>query len=75
MRFEVVCRAFGIPARACGPRQFLVHLAVNQTLDDKAVVRKAIAVFREVQGRALTAEESRAVIAEAIKKWKSLQQQ
>jgi transcriptional regulator with XRE-family HTH domain len=57
------------------PHTLVTYAVEDQTLDDKAVVRKAIAVFREIQGRALTAEESRTVVAEAIEKWKSLQQQ
>jgi len=56
------------------PHTLVTYAVEDQTLDDKASVRKAIAVFREIQGRALTAEESRALIAEAIDKWKSLQQ-
>jgi transcriptional regulator with XRE-family HTH domain len=57
------------------PHTLVTYAVEDQTLDDKALVRKAITVFREVQGRALTAEESRALIAEAIEKWKSLLQQ
>lgn len=57
------------------PHTLVTYAVEDQTLDDKAVVRKAIAVFKEAQGRALTAEESRALIAEAIEKWKSLQRQ
>jgi len=57
------------------PHTLVTYAVEDQTLDDKASVRKAIALFREIQGRALTAEESRALIAEAIDKWKSLQQQ
>ena len=53
----------------------LVMVAVeDQTTDDKAVVRKATTLFREIQGHALTTEGSRAVIAEAIEQWNSQQQ-
>ncbi len=57
------------------PHTLVTYAVEDQTLDDKAAVRKAIALFKEIQGRALTTEESRALIAEAVEKWKSLQQQ
>ena len=53
----------------------LVMVAVeDQTTDGKTVVRKATTLFREIQGRALTTEETRILITEAIEQWNSQQQ-
>jgi transcriptional regulator with XRE-family HTH domain len=53
----------------------VVMVAVeDQTLDGKAVVRKATTLFRKIQGRALTTEETQALITEAIEQWNSQQQ-
>jgi hypothetical protein len=52
----------------------LVTVAVeDQTVEEKAVVRKAITLFKDIQGRALTTEETRARITEEIEQWKSQQ--
>jgi hypothetical protein len=53
----------------------LVMVAIeDQTVDDKPVVRKAAKLFREIQGHALSIEESRSLISEAIQQWNSQQQ-
>jgi hypothetical protein len=53
----------------------VVMVAVeDQTVDDKKVVRKATRLFRRIQGHALSIEETRALISEAISKWQSQQQ-
>jgi transcriptional regulator with XRE-family HTH domain len=48
----------------------VVMVAVeDQTVDDKKVVRKATRLFRQIQGHALSIEQSRALITEAIQQW------
>jgi transcriptional regulator with XRE-family HTH domain len=54
----------------------LLMLAVeDQTMEDSALTRKAIALFEESRGYALSVADSRAVILEAIEQWKTRQQQ
>jgi transcriptional regulator with XRE-family HTH domain len=48
----------------------VVMVAVeDQTVDDKKVVRKATRLFRKVQGRAVSSDETEALITEAIQQW------
>jgi hypothetical protein len=49
--------------------------AEDQTMEDTALTRKTIALFEDIRSYALSAEESRAVILEAIEQWKSRLQQ
>jgi transcriptional regulator with XRE-family HTH domain len=52
----------------------VVMVAVeDQTVDDKKVVRKATRLFRQIQGHALSIEQSRALITEAIQQWSQQQ--
>jgi hypothetical protein len=52
----------------------LLMLAVeDQTVEDTALTRKAVALFEEIRGYALSVADSRAVIVEAIEEWKSRQ--
>ncbi len=52
----------------------VVMVAVeDQTVDDKKVVRKATRLFRQIQGHALSIEETRALITEAIQQWSQQQ--
>jgi hypothetical protein len=51
----------------------LIWAVQDQTTTDSALVREAIMIFELIRGRALNVEESRAVIAEARKQWKSQQ--
>ena len=44
---------------------------VDQTTTDPAVVDRATAMFERIRGHALTIEESRAIIQEAIQRWQS----
>jgi hypothetical protein len=52
----------------------LVMVAVeDQTVDEKPVVRRAVKLFREIQGHALNIEDSRSLISEAIEQWSQQQ--
>ena len=52
----------------------MVTVAVEDYVDERRdVVRKAIALFQEIRARALPAEDSRAVIREALPKWETQQ--
>jgi hypothetical protein len=53
----------------------LLMLAVeDQMVQDSPLTRKAIALFEAIRSYALNAEDSRALIVEAIAQWKSRQQ-
>src|SRR6266567_4709103 len=61
---------------ASGPKitDTMVTLGVeDQTMDDPVLVGKAAALFERIRGYALTIEESRALIQEALERWKSQQ--
>ena len=61
---------------ASGPKitDTMVTLGVeDQTMDDPALVGKAAALFERIRGYALTIEESRALIQEALQRWQSQQ--
>lgn len=45
----------------------------DQTMDDPVIVGKAAALFERIRGYALTIEESRAFIQEALQRWQSQQ--
>jgi hypothetical protein len=45
----------------------------DQTTEDAAVVRRVAALFEEIRGYALNVQDSRALIMEAIERWKSQQ--
>ena len=45
----------------------------DQTMDDPALVGKAAALFERIRGYALTIEESRSLIQEALQRWQSQQ--
>ncbi len=52
----------------------MVTVAVEDYVDERReIVRTAIALFQQIRARALPAEESRAVIREALQKWESQQ--
>jgi transcriptional regulator with XRE-family HTH domain len=52
----------------------LLMLAVeDQTMEDTALTRKAIALFEHIRSYALNAEDPRALISEAIRTWQSQQ--
>lgn len=52
----------------------LIMLAVeDQVSEDHRLTRKVLAMFEEIRGHALSIEETRTVIQEAIEKWKSQQ--
>ena len=61
---------------ASGPKiiDTMVTLGVeDQTMEDPALVGKAAALFERIRGYALTIEESRALIQEALQRWQSQQ--
>jgi hypothetical protein len=61
---------------ASGPKiaDTMVTLGVeDQTMDDPVIVGKAAALFERIRGYALTIEESRALIQEALQRWQSQQ--
>ncbi|HEX3959904.1 MAG TPA: helix-turn-helix transcriptional regulator [Trebonia sp.] len=61
---------------ASGPKitDTMVTLGVeDQTMEDPALVGKAAALFERIRGYALTIEESRALIQEAVQRWQSQQ--
>jgi hypothetical protein len=45
----------------------------DQTMDDPVLVGKAAALFERIRGYALTIEESRTLIQEALERWQSQQ--
>jgi hypothetical protein len=61
---------------ASGPKipDTMVMLGVeDQTMDDPDLVAKSAAMFERIRGYALTIEESRAFIQEALQRWQSQQ--
>ena len=61
---------------ASGPKiiDTMVTLGVeDQTMEDPVLVGKAAALFERIRGYALTIEESRALIQEALQRWQSQQ--
>lgn len=61
---------------ASGPRiadTLLIWTVEDQTMDDPVLVGKAAALFERIRGYALTIEESRALIQEALERWQSQQ--
>ena len=63
--------AFEIASGEAIPDTLLMLATEDQTMEDTALTRKTIALFEEIRGYALNAEESRALILEAIELWKS----
>jgi hypothetical protein len=61
---------------ASGPKvadTLLMWTVEDQTTDDPALVGKSSALFERIRGYALTIEESRALIQEALQRWQSQQ--
>jgi transcriptional regulator with XRE-family HTH domain len=56
------------------PDTLLMLAMEDQTIEDRTLTRKGIALFEDIRSYALNAEESRAVILEAIEGWKRRQQ-
>jgi transcriptional regulator with XRE-family HTH domain len=56
------------------PDTLLMLAYEDQMHEDRTLTRKAIAQFEEIRGYALSAEDSRALIREAIERWKGQQQ-
>jgi transcriptional regulator with XRE-family HTH domain len=66
--------AFEIASGDGMPNILMMVAVEDQPSEEPALTRKVLAVFEEVRGYALSVEESRAVMREAIEKWKSRQQ-
>jgi hypothetical protein len=56
------------------PDTLLMLTMEAQASQDRALTRKAIEVFEEIRGYALNVKDSRALIVEAIERWKSQRQ-
>jgi hypothetical protein len=56
------------------PDTLVMYNVEDQTQDDPVLVKKASALFERIRGYALTIEESRAIIQEALQRWNSQQQ-
>jgi hypothetical protein len=56
------------------PDTLVMYNVEDQTQDDRALASKAAALFERIRGYALTIEESRAIIREAVEHWNSQQQ-
>jgi transcriptional regulator with XRE-family HTH domain len=72
--FSGVVGPFELVSGEAIPDTLLMLTVEDQTMEDTALTRKAIALFEEIRGFALSVEDSRAVILEAIEVWKSRQQ-
>jgi hypothetical protein len=66
--------AFEIASGDAMPDTLLMLAGDDQTSEDLTQTRRAIALFEEIRGCALNVAESRAVILEAIQRWKAQQQ-
>jgi hypothetical protein len=65
--------AFEIASGDAIPDTLLILAMDDQTSEVQAQTRKAIALFEDIRSYALSAEESRALIQEAIERWNSQQ--
>ena len=57
------------------PDTLVMYNVEDQTQDDQVLVNKASALFERIRGYALTIEESRAILQEALQRWNSQHQQ
>jgi hypothetical protein len=55
------------------PDTLVMVTVEDQTTEDDTVVRRVAALFEEIRGYALNVQDSRALIMEAIERWKSQQ--
>jgi transcriptional regulator with XRE-family HTH domain len=65
---------FEIASGEAIPDTLLMLAMEDQTMEDQALTRKAIALFEQIRGYALSVTDSRAVILEAIERWNAKQQ-
>jgi transcriptional regulator with XRE-family HTH domain len=65
---------FAIASGEAIPDTLLMLAMEDQTMEDQALTRKAISLFEEIRGYALSVTDSRAVILEAIERWNAQQQ-
>jgi transcriptional regulator with XRE-family HTH domain len=62
--------AFDIASGPEMPDTMRMEAVVDQTTDNRDLIRQTVAVFEQLRGYALNVEESRAAIVEAIERWK-----
>jgi hypothetical protein len=62
--------AFDLASRPESPDTMRMSAVEDQTTDNRDLVRQAAVIFEHVRGNALNVEESRAVVLEAIERWK-----
>jgi hypothetical protein len=65
---------FEIASGEAIPDTLLMLAIEDQTMEEQALTRKAIALFEQIRGYALSVTDSRAVIVEAIERWNAQQQ-
>ena len=65
--------AFQIASGDGMPDTMMMLAVEDQTTEDRTLTRKTLALFEEIRGYALNIEDSRALIMEAIERWKSRQ--
>ena len=63
--------AFNIASGDGMPDTLLMDAVEDQTSEDRTLTRKAVALFEEIRGYALNVADSRALIMEAVERWKS----
>jgi transcriptional regulator with XRE-family HTH domain len=73
--FPGVRGPFEIASGADIPDTLLILAVEDQMMEDSALTRKSIALFEHIRSYALNAEDSRALITEAIEQWKTRQPQ
>jgi hypothetical protein len=62
--------AFDIASGPRIPDTMRTDALEDQTTQNREQIRKMAAVFEQIRGHALTVDDSRAVIVEAINRWK-----
>ena len=62
--------AFDIASAPGAPDTMRMSAVADQTTDNPELIREATVIFELIRGRALDTESSRAVIMEAIERWK-----
>jgi transcriptional regulator with XRE-family HTH domain len=64
---------FALASGEAIPDTLLMLAIEDQTMEDTALTRKAVALFEEIRGYALSVADSRALILEAIRRWSQQQ--
>jgi transcriptional regulator with XRE-family HTH domain len=63
--------SFDIASASGAPDTMRMSAVADQTTDNPELIREATVIFELIRGRALDVESSRAVIVEAIERWKN----